>query len=249
MAKRSLRHTARSPDTIITVVLMPIAMLLLFVYVFGGAIGKQTGAIKYVDFITPGVLIMTVFSGIAYAAFRLSSDLQSGIISRFRTMPVAPSSVLGGQALSSTLSNLISCALVIAVALIVGFRSAAGPAAWLLFCGLLILLILATTWLAMLFGLLARTAEGAGAFSYILLLLIFISPAFVPTGSITPALRAFADNQPMTPIVQTMRSLLSDGTAGPHIWIALAWVAGVLVVSYALALSVYRRRTPVTAAQ
>ena len=249
MTKRSLRHTTRSIDTIITVVFMPIAMLLLFVYVFGGAIGKQTGSIKYVDFITPGVVILTVVSGIAYAAFRLSTDLQKGIISRFRTMPVAPSSVLGGQALSSTLSNLFSCALVIAVALIVGFRPAAGPAAWLVFCGLLILLILATTWLAMFFGLLAKSAEGAGAFSYILMLLIFISPSFVPTNSITPALRTFADNQPMTPIVQTMRSLLTGGTPGPHIWGALSWTAGILVISYTLALSAYRRRTPVPAAQ
>jgi ABC-2 type transport system permease protein len=249
MTKRSLRHTTRSIDTIITVVLMPIAMLLLFVYVFGGAIGKQTGTIKYVDFITPGVVILTVISGIAYAAVRLSTDLQKGIISRFRTMPVAPSSVLGGQALSSTLSNLFSCALVVIVALIVGFRPAADPAAWLLFCGLLVLLILATTWLAMFFGLLAKSVEGAGAFSYILMLLIFISPSFVPTDSITPALRAFADNQPMTPIVQTMRSLLTDGTPGPHIWGALAWAAGILVISYTLALGVYRRRTPLPAAQ
>jgi ABC-2 type transport system permease protein len=249
MTKRSLRHTTRSPDTIITVVLTPIAMLLLFVYVFGGALGQQTGAIDYVDYITPGVLIMTVFSGIAYAAFRLSTDLQTGIISRFRTMPVAPSSVLSGQALSSTLSNLVSCALVLLVALLVGFRPAADAVAWLVFCGLLILLILATTWLAMFFGLLAKTAEGAGAFTYILLLLIFISPSFVPTDSMTSALRGFAENQPMTPIIETMRSLLTDGAAGSDIWAALAWVAGILVVSYTLALRVYRRRAPVPAAQ
>ena len=249
MTKRSLRHTTRSIDTIITVVLMPIAMLLLFVYVFGGAIGKQTGSIKYVDFITPGVVILTVISGIAYAAVRLNSDLQKGIISRFRTMPVAPSSVLGGQALSSTLSNLFSCALVVMVALIIGFRPATDPTAWLLFCGLLVLLILATTWLAMFFGLLAKSVEGAGAFSYILMLLIFISPSFVPTDSMTPALRTFADNQPMTPIVQTMRSLLTAGTPGPDIWVALAWVAGILVASYTLALGVYRRSAPVPAAQ
>jgi ABC-2 type transport system permease protein len=249
MAKRSLRHTTRSLDTIITVVLTPIAMLLLFVYVFGGALGQQTGSIDYVDYITPGVVIMTVFSGIAYAAFRLSSDLQKGIISRFRTMPVAPSSVLGGQALSSTLSNLFSCLLVVMVALLVGFRPAADAGAWLVFCGLLVLLILATTWLAMFFGLLAKTAEGAGAFSYILLLLIFISPSFVPTDSMTPLLRGFAENQPMTPIIETMRSLLTDGTPGPDIWVALAWVAGILIVSYTLALRVYRRRAPVPAAQ
>jgi ABC-2 type transport system permease protein len=249
MTKRSLRHTTRSLDTIITVVLMPIALLLLFVYVFGGALGEQTGSIDYVDYITPGVVIMTVFSGIAYAAVRLNTDLQRGIISRFRTMPVAPSSVLSGQALSSTLSNLFSCALVVLVALLVGFRPAADLGAWLVFAGLLVLLILATTWLAMIFGLLAKSVEGAGAFSYILLLLIFISPSFVPTDSMTSALRGFAENQPMTPIIETMRSLLTDGTTGPDFWLGLAWVAGILVVSYTLALVVYRRSAPVPAAQ
>jgi ABC-2 type transport system permease protein len=249
MAKRSLRHTTRSLDTIITVVLTPIGILLLFVYVFGGALGKQTGSIEYVDFITPGVVIVTVVSGIAYAAVRLSVDLQKGIISRFRTMPVAPSSVLSGQALSSTLSTLFSCFLVLVVALLVGFRPAADAAAWLCFCGLLILFTLATTWLAMFFGLLAKTVEGAGAFSYILLLLIFISPSFVPTDSMTRLLRGFAENQPMTPIIDTMRSLLTDGTPGSDIWLALAWAAGILVVSYTLALGVYRRSAPVPAAQ
>jgi ABC-2 type transport system permease protein len=248
MTKRSLRHTTRSLDTIITVVLTPIAMLLLFVYVFGGAIGQQTGSIEYVDFITPGVVIMTVASGIAYAAFRLSTDLHKGIISRFRTMPVAPSSVLTGQALSSTLSNLFSCLLVIAVAFLVGFRPEADAAAWLTFCGLLVLFTLATTWLAMLFGLLAKSVEGAGGFSYVLLLLIFISPSFVPTDSMKPWLRGFAENQPMTPIIETMRSLLTEGTAGPDIWAALAWAAGILVVSYTLAVGMYRRSAPVPAA-
>ena len=108
MAKRSLRHIVRSPDTIVTVVLTPIALLLMFVYVFGGALGQQTGSITYVDFITPGIIILTVISGIAYAAFRLNTDIQKGIVNRFRTMPVAPSSILSGQALSSTLSNLFS---------------------------------------------------------------------------------------------------------------------------------------------
>jgi ABC-2 type transport system permease protein len=249
MTKRSLRHTTRSVDTIITVVLTPIAMLLLFVYVFGGAIGEQTGSIDYVDFITPGVVLMTVVSGIAYAALRLSTDLQRGIISRFRTMPVAPSSVLSGQALSSTLSNLFSCLLVVAVALLVGFRPTADTAAWLTFAGLLVLFTLATTWLAMYFGLRAKSVEGAGAFSYLLLLLIFISPSFVPTDSITPWLRGIANNQPMTPIIETMRSLLTAGTPGPDVWAALLWAAGILVVSYTLALRTYRRSAPVPAAQ
>ncbi|MGC2241584.1 MAG: ABC transporter permease [Acidimicrobiia bacterium] len=249
MAKRSLRHTTRSLDTIITVVLTPIAILLLFVYVFGGALGTQTGSIRYVDFITPGVIIMTVGSGIAYAAVRLSMDLQKGIIGRFRTMPVAPSSVLSGQALSSTLSNLFSSVLVLVVAFIVGFRPAAGIAGWLWFGGVLVLFTLATTWMAMFFGLLAKTMEGAGAFAYILLLLIFISPSFVPTESMTPLLRGFAEHQPMTPIIETMRSLLTDGTPGNELWVALAWILGILVVSYTLALSLYRRREPIPASQ
>jgi len=249
MAKRSLRHTTRSLDTIITVVLMPIAILLLFVYVFGGALSTQTGAIDYIDYITPGVIIMTVASGIAYAAVRLSMDLQQGIISRFRTMPLAPSSVLSGQALSSTLSNLFSVLLVMVVALLVGFRSPAGATAWLAFIGMLVLFTLATTWMAMFFGLLASSVEGAGAFSYILLLLIFISPSFVPTDSMTPLLRGFAEHQPMTPIIETLRSLLTDGTTGNQAWVALAWILGILVVSYTLALAIYRRSQPVTAAR
>lgn len=244
MAKRSLRHTTRSIDTIITVVLTPIAIMLLFVYVFGGALGKQTGSIEYVDYITPGVIIMTVGSGIAYAALRLNMDMQKGIIGRFRTMPVAPSSVLSGQAMSSTLSNLFSCLLVLVVAFIVGFRSNAGTVGWLWFGGILVLFTLATTWMAMFFGLLAATAEGAGAFSYILLLLVFISPSFVPTESMTPLLRGFVENQPMTSIVETMRSLLIDGTPGTYVLSALAWIVGILIVFYALALRVYGRKAP-----
>lgn len=243
MAKRSLKHITRSIDTIITVVLMPISLMLLFIYIFGGAIGQQTGSVKYVDFITPGIIVMTVVSGIAYAAVRLSMDLQSGIINRFRTMPVASSSILGGQALSSTLSNIFSSLLVLLVAFAIGFRSTAGAAEWLIFVGLVLLFTLATTWMAMFFGLLAKTMEGAGAFSYILLLLIFISTAFVPTSSIKPFLRGFAENQPMTPLVETMRSLLTTGTAGPRVWTAVAWSLGILVVFYVLSLYVYKRKT------
>lgn len=243
MARRSLKHILRSPDTVITVVLMPIALLLLFVYVFGGALGQQTHGVKYVSYLTPGIIIMTVISGIAYAAFRLSNDIQKGIINRFRTMPVAPSSILGGQAASSTLSNLFSSLLVLLVALAIGFRSHADVLIWLTFAGLVALFTLATTWMAIFFGLAAKSAEGAGSFSYILMLLIFISPSFVPTASMTPALRAFANNQPLTPIVETMRSLLINGTPGSKVWIALAWCVGILVIFYLASLRLYRTRT------
>jgi ABC-2 type transport system permease protein len=246
MAKRSLRHIVRSPDTIITVVLMPIALLLMFVYIFGGALAHQTGSIKYVDFITPGIIVMTVISGISYAAFRLNTDIQKGIINRFRTMPVAPSSILSGQALSSTLSNLFSSLLVLAVAFAIGFRTSAGLVEWLLFACLVALLTLATTWMAIFFGLWAKSAEGAGSFSYILLVLIFISPSFVPTSSMTPVLRGFAENQPFTPIIETMRSLLTTGTPGNKVWLALVWSIGILVLMYALAIWQYKRKTFVT---
>ncbi len=241
MTKRSLRHIVRSPDTIITVVLSPIALLLMFVYVLGGALGQQTGAVKYVDYITPGIIIMTVVSGIAYAAVRLNTDIQKGVINRFRTMPVAPSSILSGQAASSTLSNLFSSVLVLAVAFAIGFRTSAGPVEWLLFAALVVLFTLATTWMAIFFGLRARSAEGAGSFSYILILLIFISPSFVPTASMTPVLRGFAQNQPFTPIIETMRSLLTTGTSGNRVWLALTWSIGMLVVMYALSIWQYKR--------
>jgi ABC-2 type transport system permease protein len=132
---------------------------------------------------------------------------------------------------------------VLVVAFAVGFRPSADFVAWLSFAGLLILFTLATTWLALLFGLLAKTMEGAGAFSYVLLLLIFISPAFVPTASMTPALRTFAQYQPMTPIVETMRSLLIDGSGGPKAWTAVAWSLGILAVTYLAAVAVYKRKT------
>lgn len=243
MAKRSLKHTVRSMDTIITVVIMPIAIMLLFVFVFGGAFEAGLGdGSSYINFVTPAIIVMTVASGIAYAALRVNTDLLKGIINRFKTMPVVPSSILGGHAASSTLSNLFSSLLVLAVALLVGFRSSAGVPEWLLFTGLLVLFTLATTWLAILFGLLAKTNEGAGAFSYILLLLIFISSGFTPVDNMVPGLRWFAENQPMTPIIETMRSLLTNGTAGDSAWIAVAWCVGILVVCYALAVRVYKKR-------
>jgi ABC-2 type transport system permease protein len=241
MSQRSLRHTVRSLDTIITVAMMPIAMMLMFVYVFGSQF--NTGPVKYINFVTPGIAIMCVVSGIAYAALRINNDMTQGIINRFRTMPVAPSSILAGHAVSSVLSNLFSVLMVMLVALLVGFRSDAGLGAWLMFAGLLTLFTAATTWLAIVFGLLAKTAEGAGAFSYILLLMVFVSSGFTPTDKMAPALRAFADNQPMTPIIETMRSLLVNGTAGPSAWQAVAWCAGLLIVSYWAAIRVFKTKT------
>lgn len=243
MTKRSLKHIARSPDTIITVVISPIALLLMFVYVLGGALKQQAGGANYVDFITPGIIIFSVVSGLAYAAFRLNNDIQKGIINRFRTMPVAPSSILSGQAVSSTLSNLFSSALVLGAAFAAGFRTSAGLKEWLLFAGLLALFTLATTWMAMYFGLTAKSAEGASSFSYLLMLLIFLSPSFVPTASMSPVLRGFANNQPFTSIIETLRSLMTNGTAGSKAGLAFLWSAIILVVFYILAITAYRKNS------
>lgn len=243
MTKRSLRHILRSPDTLITVVITPVFLLLMFVYVLGGAIEQQTGGIDYVNFITPGIIIFSVISGIAYAAFRINSDSQKGIINRFRTMPVASSSILGGQAISSTLSNLLSSLIVLAVAFAVGFRTDASAGEWLIFAGLLTLFTLAMTWTAIYFGLKAKSAEGSGSFSYLLTFLVFLSPSFVPTSSMSPVLRGFAENQPFTSIIETMRSLLTNGTPGDKAWLAFAWCAGILVLMYALSIWAYKKQS------
>lgn len=241
MTKRSLKHTVRSMDTIITVALMPIVLMLMFVYVLGGTLSENSS--DYINYITPGIAVMCILSGIAYASLRVNNDLQNGIIARFKTMPVASSSILGGHAVSSVLSNLVSVSLVILVAFLAGFRPEAGVVEWLLFIGLLTLFTAATTWLAIVFGLLAKTAEGAGAFSYILLLGLFVSTAFTPVERMHPTLHGFAEHQPMTPIIETMRSLMVEGRAGDEAALAAVWCLALLTISYVLALRIYKRKS------
>jgi len=237
---RSLSHIMRSPDTIITTALMPIAFMLMFVYVFGGAI--ETGSDSYVTYLLPGILLITVASGIAYTAYRLFLDLQGGIFERFQSMPIARSSVLWGHVLTSLVANLISIAVVVLVALVMGFRSGAGVLAWLGVAGILILFTLALTWLAIIAGLSAKTVDGASAFSYPLIFLPFLSSAFVPTETMPGPVRWFAENQPVTSIIDTVRNLLAQQPVGTDIWVALAWCVGILAIAYAFAMSAYRRR-------
>lgn len=241
---RSLRHIARSPDTIITTAVMPIAMMLLFVYVLGGAIstGSAPGRPSYVTYLLPGILLITIASGIAYTAFRLFTDLQAGIFERFQSMPIARASVLWAHVLTSLVANLLSMVVVVGVALLMGFRSGAGVLAWLAVAGILALFTLALTWIAVIPGLSATTMEGASAFSYPLIFLPFISSAFVPTATMPGPVRWFAENQPVTSIVNAIRDLLAGRPAGDPIWVALAWCAGTLVVAYVLAMITYRRK-------
>jgi len=240
MLGRSIRHVTRSMDTIITVTIMPIALMLLFRYVFGGAI--QTGTDNYVNYLMPGILLIAIASGISYTGFRLFNDMQSGIFERFHSMPIARSSVLWGHVLTSLVSNAISVVVIIVVGLIMGFRSSAGVLAWLAITGILVLFTLALTWVAMIAGLAASSTDGATAFSYPLIFLPFISSAFVPTDTMPGPVRAFAENQPVTSIVDTIRALLEQQPVGNEIWISLAWCAGILIVAYAFAMTAYRRK-------
>jgi ABC-2 type transport system permease protein len=240
MLERSMRHIFRSMDTIITVTITPIAMMLLFVYVFGGAI--QTGTDKYVNYLLPGILLIAIASGIAYTAYRLFMDMQSGIFERFHSMPIACSAALWGHVLTSLVSNAISVLVIILVALIMGFRSPAGVLSWLAVAGILALFTLALTWIAAIAGLSATSVDGAGAFAYPIVFLPFISSAFVPTESMPPAVRAFAENQPVTSIVESIRALLSDQPVGNDIWIALAWCVGIMLVAYVFAMRAYKKR-------
>ena len=233
LLKRSLRHILRSPDTIITTAVMPIAFMLLFVYVFGGAI--QSGSGKYVNYLLPGILIITIASGVSYTAFRLFLDMKSGIFERFQSLPIARSSVLWAHVLTSLVANLIALVVVVLVALLMGFRSGAGLPAWLAVAGILILFTLTLTWIAVIPGLTAQSPDGASAFSYPLVFLPFITSAFVPTHTMPGPVRAFAEHQPVTSIVNTIRDLFTQRPVGTGIWTALAWCLGILIVAYALA--------------
>ena len=240
LTRRSLRHILRSPDTIITTAITPIAILLLFVFVFGGAI--ETGTGTYVDYLLPGILLITVASGVAYTALRLFQDLQSGIFERFHSMPITRSSVLWAHVITSLVANLMSVAAVVIVAVVMGFRSSAGVLAWLAVAGILVVFTLALTWLAVIPGMTAKSVDGAGAFAYPLILLPFISSAFVPTATMPGPVRAFAENQPVTAIVDAIRNLLAGQPVGSELWFALAWCLGILVIAYVLAMAAYRRR-------
>jgi len=237
---RSMRHILRSPDTIITTAITPIALMLLFVYVFGGAI--KAGTDNYVNYLLPGIMLIAIASGIAYTAVRLFTDLQSGIFERFHSMPISRSSVLWAHVLTSLVSNGLVLVIIVGVGLAMGFRTSASLLAWLGVAGILALFTLALTWLAVIAGLTAKTVDGSAGFSYVLIFLPFISSAFVPTDTMPGPVRVFAENQPVTSIVNTIQDLFAGQPVGSDIWIALAWCLGILVVAYVVAMAVYRRK-------
>lgn len=237
---RSMRHIFRSVDTIVTTAITPIALMLLFVYVFGGAIKTDTD--NYVNYLLPGIMLIAIASGIAYTAVRLFTDMKSGIFERFQSMPIARSSVLWAHVLTSLVSNGLSVVIIVLVALLMGFRTSASLLDWLAVAGILALFTLALTWIAVIAGLSAKSVDGASGFSYPLIFLPFISSAFVPTDTMPGPVRVFAENQPVTSIVNTIQDLFAQRPVGSDIWIALAWCLGILVLAYVLATAAYRRK-------
>jgi len=240
MLRRSMRHIFRSLDTIITVTIMPIAMMLLFVYVLGGAI--KTGMDNYVNYLLPGILLIAVANSIGYVSYRLFLDKQRGIFERFNSMPIARSAALWGHVLTSLVSNAISLVVIILVALIMGFRSPAGVLSWFAVAGIIALFTLALTWIAAIAGLSAKSVDGAGVIAYPIHFLPLISSAFVPTASMPGPVRAFAENQPVTPIVEAIRALLLNIPVGNKIWVALAWCVGIMIGACFFAIRVYKKQ-------
>lgn len=236
---RSMRHIWRSLDTIITVTIMPIAFMLLFVYVFGGAI--RTGTSNYVNYLLPGILLIAIASGSSYTAYRLFVDLQQGFFERLHSLPIARSTILWGHVLASLVSNAMSVVVILLVALLMGFRSSAGLWSWLAVTGILGLFTLALTWIAVIAALSAQSVDGVSGFSYPFLFLPFVSSAFVPTQSMPAVVRAFANHQPVNSVVHALRAWLAGQPAGQAPWVALAWWGSICSMAYVLALWGYHR--------
>jgi ABC-2 type transport system permease protein len=239
MIQRSVRHSTRQLDSLLMAVALPVLLMLLFVYVFGGAI--DTGG-EYVDYVVPGIILLCTGYGAATTAVDIATDMTEGIIDRFRSLPIVSSAVLTGHVVASAARNAFSTALVVGVAYLTGFRPTAGPLEWLATAGVLLLWVLAMSWLSVCLGLLAGGPEAASGFTFLVLFLPYLSSAFVPTDTMPAALRAIADHQPITPIIETVRGLLVGTPVGSSGWLALAWCGGLLLVSYAAASALFRRQ-------
>lgn len=240
MAARCLRLTSRNLDGLLTSLMLPIMLMLLFVYLFGGAI--QTGT-AYVTYVVPGVLLLCAGFGSAATAVSVSHDMSGGIIDRFRSMDVSGAAVIAGHVIASVARNLVSTILVFGVAFLIGFRPSAGPLDWLAAVGILLAFILALSWLSAAIGLLARSPEAANGFTFFVSFLPYPSSAFVPIATMPTWLRGFAQYQPITPVIETLRGLLLGKPVGANPWLVLLWCGGILIVSITLSSLLFRRRT------
>lgn len=238
MSRRSIKHSLRNIDALLIGVILPVFLLVMFTYVFGGAI--STG-VDYIDFVVPSIILLCAGYGAGTTAVSVTKDMTEGIVDRFRTMRVVSSAVLTGHVVASMARNLVSTAIVVVVALALGFRPTAGAGEWLGVIGMVSLFILSLSWLSATFGLLARTPDAAASLSFFILFLPYVSSAFVPIDTLPGWLQPFAEHQPITPIIDTLRGLLLSGEVGDSWWIATLWLLGVLAVSVAGAVYLWRR--------
>jgi ABC-2 type transport system permease protein len=245
MITRNVRRSLRDPEAFFTALMLPVVLMLLFVYVFGGAM-RTDG--KYVDYVVPGLIVLCAAFGAGTTAVAVATDMTNGIVDRFRSMPIAGSSVLVGHVVASLARNLVATTLVIGVGLAVGWRPTGSAPDWVAAAAMIVLLILALSWLAVAVGLFARTPEAASSFSMVLMFLPYVSTAFVPQHTLPAVLHAFAEHQPFTPIVETMRGLwmghTSTGASTAHeALLAIGWCICLLALSSVAASRLFQRRT------
>jgi ABC-2 type transport system permease protein len=240
MVGRSVRVSSRQVDAMLTSLMLPIMLMLMFVYLFGGAIDTGT---KYLTYVVPGVILLCAGFGAASTAVSVSQDLKNGIVDRFRSMDIGGAALLAGHVAASVARNLASTVLVLGVAFLIGFRPRATPLDWLAAAGVLLLFILAISWLSAAVGLLARTPEAAAGFTFFVMFLPYPSSAFVPIDTMPSWIHGFANHQPCTPVIETLRGLLLDAPVASAPWQAVAWCGGIMLASVAVSGVLFRRRT------
>lgn len=240
MIGRGLRHLPRNLESLLMAVILPVMLMLLFVYVFGGAINTGT---EYVNYVVPGIILLCASFGASMTAVSVANDMATGVIDRFRTMPIHSSAVLTGHVAASLVRNAFSTALVFGVAYLAGFRPVATPLEWLGTIGVLALFVLAISWVSVCLGLLARSTDAASGYTFMFAFLPYVSSAFVPPETMPAVLRGVAQHQPVTPVIEAARGLLTGTPIGNSVWLSLAWFGGLLVLSYVVAGVLFRRRT------
>jgi ABC-2 type transport system permease protein len=246
MLRRNLRHFKRYPSMTAFMVGIPVVLLLLFVYVFGGALGAGLGGVSggrdaYIAYVVPGILLLTIALAAQGTAISVAIDMTEGIVARFRTMAISRASVLTGHVVGSVIQTALALVVIMGVALLIGFRPTTGPLAWVAAAGLLALTSLALTWLSVALGMSTRSVETASNLPMFLMLLLFLGSGFVPTQTMPDGLRWFAENQPFTPIIETLRGLLLGTPIGDSGVLAVAWCAAISLVGFLWARKLYER--------
>jgi ABC-2 type transport system permease protein len=240
MLRRNFKHTLRNPTAVFNAILFPVVLLLMFVGVLGGAFSV---GVHYIDYATPGLIVMAISYGLSATATAVNTDMTTGVIHRFKVMDVSRAAVLTGHVVASILRNLIAIAALIGMAFALGFRSSASSLDWLGAIGIIVVIAFAANWLTIALGLFAKTPESAGMAMVPLILLPFLSSAIVPVAKMGPGVRQFAEYQPFTPIIESLRGLLAGAPSGGYAAAALGWCAGIALVGYVWSRATFSKRT------